>query len=153
LLFSALIRTSELYSDLDHDKDYYDGLMDVTHASEWITISNTYLHDHWKASLIGHSDNNAAEDTGHLHVTQHNNYWANIGSRTPSLRYGTGHVYNSYFENMNTGIDSRDGAEILVQSNVFVNVTEPCASLYSDNTGYASLPTILSKAFMLTMGV
>jgi pectate lyase len=126
---------SEFASDLNHDKDYYDGLLDVTHASEWVTVSNCFLHDHWKASLIGHSDNNAAEDTGHLHVTQHNNYWLNIGSRTPSLRYGTGHVYNSYFKNMNTGIDSRDGAQILAQSNVFSNVTEPIASLYSDNQG------------------
>ncbi|KAF8862047.1 polysaccharide lyase family 1 protein [Acephala macrosclerotiorum] len=128
----------ELYSDLTHDKDYYDGLIDVTHASEWVTISNCYLHDHWKASLVGHSDNNAAEDTGHLHITYHNNYWNNIGSRTPSLRYGTGHVYNSYFANMNTGIDTRDGAEILVQSNVFSNCTEPLAALYSDATGYAN---------------
>ncbi|KFZ20563.1 hypothetical protein V501_00055 [Pseudogymnoascus sp. VKM F-4519 (FW-2642)] len=128
----------EFYSDLSHGKDYYDGLIDVTHASEWVTISNVYLHDHWKASLIGHSDNNAAEDTGHLHVTQHNNHWFNIGSRTPSLRYGTGHVYNSYFDSMNTGIDTRDGAQILVQSNVFVNCTEPIAALYSDKTGYAN---------------
>lgn len=131
----SLTCCSEFASDLNHDKDYYDGLLDVTHASEWVTVSNCFLHDHWKASLIGHSDNNAAEDTGHLHVTQHNNYWLNIGSRTPSLRYGTGHVYNSYFKNMNTGIDSRDGAQILVQSNVFSNVTEPIASLYSDNQG------------------
>lgn len=36
----------DLSSDLDHDKDYYDGLVDVTHASEWVAISNTYLHDH-----------------------------------------------------------------------------------------------------------
>ncbi len=36
----------DLSSDLSHDKDYYDGLCDVTHASEWVTISNTYFHDH-----------------------------------------------------------------------------------------------------------
>lgn len=36
----------DLSSDLDHDKDYYDGLVDVTHACEWVTISNSYLHDH-----------------------------------------------------------------------------------------------------------
>lgn len=36
----------DLSSDLDHDKDYYDGLVDVTHASEWVTISNSYIHDH-----------------------------------------------------------------------------------------------------------
>jgi pectate lyase len=130
-----LTHPSELSSDLNHGKDYYDGLVDITHASEWITVSNSYLHDHFKASLIGHSDSNGAEDTGHLHVTQHNNYWLNIGSRTPSLRFGTGHVFNSYFLNMNTGIDSRDGAQILAQSNVFSNVTEPIASLYSDDVG------------------
>jgi pectate lyase len=131
-------------SELVADKDYYDGLLDVTHGSEWVTISNTFFHEHWKASLVGHSDNNAAEDTGHLHVTYANNYWLNIGSRAPSLRYGTAHIFNSYFKNLNTGIDPRDGAQALVQSNVFVNVTEPLASLYSDKVGYASHPLSLS---------
>ncbi|ESZ90472.1 Polysaccharide Lyase family 1 protein [Sclerotinia borealis F-4128] len=125
-------------SDLLDGKDYYDGLIDVTHACDWVTISNSYIHDHFKASLIGHSDNNAAEDTGHLTVTQHNNYWSNIGSRTPSFCFGFGHVFNSYFLNTNTGIDTRDGAQILVQSNVFKNVSEPIAALYSDDTGYAN---------------
>jgi len=129
----------EFASDLNHDKDYYDGLVDITHASEWVTVSNTYFHDHWKADLIGHSDNNAAEDTGHLHVTECDNYWSNIGSRTPSIRYGVGHIYNTYFHSQNTGIDTRDGAQVLVQSNVFENVTEPIAALYSDSTGYANV--------------
>lgn len=29
----------EFYSDRDHDKDYYDGLVDVTHGSDYVTIS------------------------------------------------------------------------------------------------------------------
>ena len=120
---------------MDHDKDFYDGLMDVNHASEWVTISNTHLHNHYKASLVGHSDNNGAEDKGHLHVTQHNMYYSNIGSRMPSFRFGTGHIYNSYFENANTGIDTRDGAQILVQSNVWENVPQPLGAFYSDITG------------------
>lgn len=66
---------SEFYSGPTTDKDYYDGLLDISHAAEWVTISNTYFHDHWKADLIGHSDNNAAEDTGHFHVTEVGNYW------------------------------------------------------------------------------
>ncbi|PQE25331.1 pectate lyase protein [Rutstroemia sp. NJR-2017a BBW] len=127
----------DVSSDLDHGKDYYDGLVDITHASEWVTVSNTYFHDHFKASLIGHSDSNGAEDTGHLHVTQHNNYWYNLGSRTPSLRFGTGHVYNSYFKNTNTGINTREGAQVLVQSNVFANVSKPIESADSDDVGYA----------------
>lgn len=85
----------DVSSDIDHGKDYYDGLLDVSHASDWVTISNSYIHDHYKASLVGHSDNNGAEDTGHLHVTYANNYWNNISSRTPSIRFGTGHIINS----------------------------------------------------------
>lgn len=40
---------------------------------------------------------------------------------------------------MNTGIDTRDGAQILVQSNVFANCSEPIAALYSTVTGYANV--------------
>lgn len=128
----------ELYSDLDHDKDYYDGLVDASHAADFMTISYTYFHDHFKTSLVGHSDSNGDEDTGHLRITYANNYWENLGSRGPSLRFGTGHVYNNYYKNMDTAIDSRDGAQMLVQSNVFSNVTEPIASLYSDDVGYVT---------------
>lgn len=42
----------DLSSDRDHDKDYYDGLCDITHASDFVTVSNAYFHDHWKASLL-----------------------------------------------------------------------------------------------------
>ncbi|KAI4853026.1 putative pectate lyase [Aureobasidium sp. EXF-8845] len=128
----------DLSSDLDHGKDYYDGLLDVTHASEWVTISNTLFHDHYKCSLVGHSDNNAAEDTGHLHVTYANNYFSNVSSRLPSIRFGTGHIFNNYFENvLSSAIDTRDGAQTLVESNVFVKAKQPLASLYSDDKGYA----------------
>lgn len=34
----------DLSSDMDNGKDYYDGLCDVTHASNYVTISNTYFH-------------------------------------------------------------------------------------------------------------
>ncbi|KAF2085569.1 polysaccharide lyase family 1 protein [Saccharata proteae CBS 121410] len=124
----------DLSSNLDHDKDYYDGLMDVTHASDYVTISNTYLHDHWKASLVGHSDSNGSEDEGHLLVTFANNLWSNIKSRGPSYRFGSGHVINSYYENVSDGINTRDGAQLLVESNVFSGSDKP---LYSTNGGYA----------------
>ncbi|THX98597.1 putative pectate lyase [Aureobasidium pullulans] len=128
----------DLSSDLDHGKDYYDGLLDVTHASEWVTISNVFFHDHYKCSLVGHSDNNAAEDTGHLHVTYANNYFSNVSSRLPSIRFGTGHIFNNYYENvLSSAVDTRDGAQVLVESNVFVKAKKPVASLYSDDQGYA----------------
>ncbi|KAI1185021.1 polysaccharide lyase family 1 protein [Nemania serpens] len=128
----------DVSSDLSHDKDYYDGLIDVTHGSDWVTISNTYFHDHWKGSLVGHSDSNAAEDTGHLTVTYANNYFQNLNSRGPSFRFGTGHIFNTYYNNVSTAINTREGAQLLVESSVF-EASGAKAIYYadSDTTGYA----------------
>ncbi|KAF1815892.1 pectin lyase-like protein [Eremomyces bilateralis CBS 781.70] len=124
----------DLSSDREHDKDYYDGLLDVTHAGDFVTISNTYLHDHWKASLVGHSDSNKAEDTGHLRVTYVNNRFAKINSRAPSFRFGTGHILNNLFEDVADGINTRLGAQLLVEGNAFVGAKKP---LYSTDQGFA----------------
>ena len=67
-------------------------------------------------------------------MTYANNYWSNINSRTPSFRFGTGHIFNSYFETCNDGINTRDGAQLLVESNQFVSSPKP---LYATDTGYA----------------
>lgn len=40
----------DLSSDLDNGKDYYDGLADITHGSDYITVSNTYFHVSYLAS-------------------------------------------------------------------------------------------------------
>ncbi|KAF1972299.1 pectate lyase a, partial [Bimuria novae-zelandiae CBS 107.79] len=109
----------DLSNDRDHDKDYYDGLVDVTRASDYVTISNSYLHDHWKGSLVGHSDNNQAEDTGRLHVTFANNYFYKLYSRGPMFRIGTGHLFNNYWLDMDDGVRTRAGAQLLIESSVF----------------------------------
>lgn len=36
----------DVSSDLDSGKDYYDGLIDINHGSDWVTVSNSFLHDH-----------------------------------------------------------------------------------------------------------
>ncbi|KAK0636635.1 pectate lyase B [Bombardia bombarda] len=127
----------EFYSNLNNGKDYYDGLVDASHGSDFITISHTYFHDHWKTSLVGASDNNKAEDTGHLRITYADNYWKNCGSRGPSIRFGTGHVYNSFYENMHGAINTRMGAQVLAESNVFRNVSAAITSVDSPQIGYA----------------
>lgn len=132
----------DLSSDLDGqpDKDYYDGLLDITHGADWITVSNTYFHDHWKASLVGNSDSTGDEDSGHLHVTYANNHWYNVNSRTPSLRFGTGHVINSYYEKIvDSGANTRQGAQILIESTVFVDSGNPVTHEDEGETGYAML--------------
>ncbi|KAL5598293.1 uncharacterized protein BROUX77_006127 [Berkeleyomyces rouxiae] len=121
------------------DKDFYDGLLDITHAADLVTVSYSSFQNHYKASLIGHSDSNSAEDTGFLHVTYHNNYWNNIGSRCPSVRFGTAHIFNNCYEDIHTsGVNSRMGAQVLVEANEFINVKNAVmTNLDSEQPGFA----------------
>lgn len=45
-----------------------------------------------------------------------------------------GHVYNNYYLNSSDGINTRDGAQLLVENNVFSGISKP---LYSTDAGYA----------------
>jgi hypothetical protein len=36
----------DLSATREGDKDFYDGLVDLSHAADWVTISHTYFHDH-----------------------------------------------------------------------------------------------------------
>ncbi|QRW19895.1 pectate lyase [Rhizoctonia solani] len=123
----------DLSSDRDHDKDFYDGLLDVTHGSTFVSITNSNLHDHYKASLVGHSDNNESEDKK-ITVTYALNRFSNLNSRMPSFRFGTGHLFNNYFVNSNDGINTRLGAQLLVENNVWEGVKKP---LYATDNGFA----------------
>ena len=82
---------------------------------------------------MGHSDSNGSEDVA-LRVTFANNYWKNLNSRTPSFRFGTGHIFNSVFDDNNDGINTRDGAQLLVENNVWTGTEKP---LYSTDEGFA----------------
>ena len=129
---------NELFNDTTHDKDYYDGLVDINHGSTDITVSWNKLHDHFKGSLVGHSDKNGAEDAT-IRVTYHHNWFNNVGSRLPRVRFGTVHVYNNLFENATTsGIHCVMGAQCLVQNTVFRNVNLPIWTTEdSPQDGYA----------------
>jgi pectate lyase len=131
---------NSLSSDRSHGKDYYDGLVDVTHGSDYVTVSWNTFKDHYKGSLVGHSDSNAGEDTGHLRVTYHHNWFNNVNSRIPSLRFGTGHFYDNYVVGAETAVHSRMGAQMLVENNVFRSTTVAVTtSRDSDEDGYANL--------------
>jgi len=124
---------NEIYNSLDVDKDYYDGLIDAKSTSEYITISYNYLHDSWKTSLVGSSDT----DNFDRKITYHHNRWENINSRGPLFRFGQGHLFNNYYNNIiDTGINSRMGAKLRIEHNVFENSKDPIVSLYSDQPGY-----------------
>ncbi|MEJ3749696.1 pectate lyase [Actinomycetes bacterium KLBMP 9797] len=128
-------------STIEDDVDFYDGMIDMTHAADYITVSWNIVRDHWKTSLVGHSDGNAGEDVGHLRITYHHNWFDRTFERSPRVRFGeTVHVFNNYYSNVNNNtssyaIASTMNAGVLVEANVFENVQQACwsASGYADS--------------------
>jgi pectate lyase len=106
-----------------HRYQVHDGLLDVTNASDLVTVSWNQFASHDKTMLIGNSDS-APEDRERLRVTLHHNFFDGTGQRTPRVRYGKVHVYNNvYRADKNTNYRSSWGAgtesQIFAENNFF----------------------------------
>ncbi len=121
--------------------DGSDGNLDFTHAADNITVSWCKFFytgrsgGHQYSNLIGHSDNNASEDTGKLRITFHHNWWANgVRERMPRIRFGQVHLYNNLYTatGNNYCIAPAKGASVLVENNVFSGVSDPLDLSYGD---------------------
>jgi pectate lyase len=102
----------------------HDGLLDITNASDLVTVSWNRFRNHDKLMLIGSSDS-AVADRGKLRVTLHHNSFDGIGQRAPRVRFGQVHLYNNLYDVRNTpaynyswgvGIESA----IYAEENVFI---------------------------------
>ncbi len=75
----------------------HDGAVDITNASDLVTVSwNRFLNRN-RGSLIG-SSNGATADRGKLRVTFHHNLFDGVVQRSPRVRFGQVHVYNNYYK-------------------------------------------------------
>ncbi len=101
-------------------KDFYDGLLDVSETSRFVSISNSYFHDHWKACLCGGSNDKAESQPqgSQVRLTMYNNYFENIHSRQPLFRFGKAHIYSSYLKGAD---DESTGIEVRAESRVYVD--------------------------------
>ena len=125
--------------------DGTDGNLDITLGSNYVTVSWTKFHytrrtdtlgsdstgatGHRFSSLVGGADNSPV-DVGALNVTWHHDWWAdNVSERQPRVRYGKNHVFNSLYSSSGDTYCVRAGmaASLLVENNVFTNVTSPFA--------------------------
>ncbi len=102
----------------------HDGLLDITNASDLVTVSWNRFRNHDKMMLIGSSDS-ASADRGKLRVTLHHNLFDGIGQRAPRVRFGQVHLYNNLYDVRGTsnynyswgvGIESA----IYAEENVFI---------------------------------
>ncbi|HEY0478956.1 MAG TPA: hypothetical protein VGD37_15660, partial [Kofleriaceae bacterium] len=131
-----------LWFDHDAVSDGSDGNLDINHGSDFITISDTKFFyssarsdpndtgaaGHRFSNLIGGSDSNGSEDTGHLNVTWVHDWWAqNVVERQARVRFGKNHFFNNLWTSTgnNYCIGVGVGANILSQNNAFVNVKTP----------------------------
>ena len=108
-------------------KDFYDGLLDVSETSRFVSISNSYFHDHWKACLCGGSNDKAESrpQGSQVRMTMYNNYFENIHSRQPLFRFGRAHIYSSYLKGAGsdaTGIEVRAESLVYVDNVYFENI-------------------------------
>ncbi|QIJ60790.1 pectate lyase [Streptomyces sp. JB150] len=115
----------------------YDGLIDIKRGASYITVSWNHTHHHTKNMLLGHSDKNAAQDTGRLKVTYHHNWYDRTPQRNPRTRFGDPvHIYNNYFlDNSDTGPACNADSGCFVEGNYFEDVEEPMTNSYSGPEG------------------
>lgn len=108
-----------------------DGNLDISHGADWVTVSWCHFYytnpsaSHRFSNLVGHSDNNAGEDAGKLHITFHHNWWGQlVHERMPRVRFGRVHLYNNFYNTPgnNNCIRAAIGSEILVENNYFDTV-------------------------------
>ena len=74
----------------------HDGLVDITNAASYLTVSWNRFLNHDKTMLIGSSDS-ATADRGRLKVTLHHNVFDGVGQRGPRVRFGQVHIFNDYY--------------------------------------------------------
>ena len=129
----------------DYDaKDFYDGLIDIKNSASFITLSNNYIHNHWKGILIGSGDN-AENGDAQTRITLHNNHFKDIISRIPLLRYGKGHFFNNYVQGTlptvygkQVRVDSifnmRQGAHGLIEGNYVEGAKNTFGYFYTSST-------------------
>ncbi|MCB1225913.1 MAG: hypothetical protein KDK99_08910 [Verrucomicrobiales bacterium] len=104
----------------------YDGLLDITHGSDLITISwcrfaGDERGPHKKAILIGHSssENASKVDRGYLNVTMHHCFFENIGDRAPRARFANIHLFNNVVDGAENATISVMNAATFVENCVY----------------------------------
>ncbi|WP_033342380.1 pectate lyase family protein [Catenuloplanes japonicus] len=94
----------------------YDGALDITHTSSYVTASWNVFTDHDKTMLIG-SSNTVGPDVGRLKVTIHHNLFDGSIQRLPRVRFGQVDVYNNYYRSSGETFDYAWG--VGVQSAIY----------------------------------
>ncbi|MBS1156257.1 MAG: hypothetical protein H6R07_2181 [Proteobacteria bacterium] len=140
---------------------HHDGLIDITKASNYVTVSYNHFLDHDKTGLIGGTDTASltAENPLALKVTFHGNYYKNNKQRQPRVRFGQVHLFNNYYEGQlansdGSGLDypwsvawtAGTASKLWVENNVVEIAASPDASKSASLSNVIGISTSASNA-------
>nr|MDT0659970.1 pectate lyase [Micromonospora sp. DSM 115978] len=111
-----------------------DGSLDIKRGSDLVTASYNRYHGTDKSMLLGHSDSNAAQDTGYLNVTYHHNWFDGSNTRHPRVRFGYAHLFANHVQVDDYFIGLGVNGRIYAESNYVVS-----AKTITQDFGNASL--------------
>lgn len=111
------------------DVDRYDGLVDGKNNASDITISWCHFHDHHKASLMGKGNS----DDFDRHITYSHNWFQNILSRLPLIRFGKVHMLNNYMITSENGTNARINSDVYIEGNHYEASKKPVFGKVSEN--------------------
>lgn len=129
----------DIYSQDEAKREDWDGLIDLTQGSSYLTVSYCHIHDHHKACLLN-SGTMHWEDNGKNRATYHHNAFIRTDQRNPRIGYGLGHVFCNYYEDIGSyAIGMHTQARVLSEHNWFGSgVRRPFAQMYANSCDEAS---------------
>jgi pectate lyase len=139
-----------------HVKQCHDGAVDVSNASDYVTLSYNVFGEHDKNNLIG-SSSSAPGDEGKLRVTFSNNVFRDIQSRAPRVRFGQVHLFNNYYVGSKSASSYKNSysigpgtnAKLLSNANVFEIAGAASCDAIIKNPGDATAGTFRDSGSLL----
>jgi pectate lyase len=129
----AMRNTDHVWIDHCHLTACTDGLLDITKASDYVTVSWVRFSNHDKTSLVC-SGTSEPNDVGKLNTTYHHCWWDGTVQRNPRVGYGKVHVFNSYYHaNSSYCIGIHSGARVLAERNYFYQTNDVILQNYSSD--------------------
>jgi pectate lyase len=108
-------------------------MVDMKANTRYVTVSWSILRGSDRGGLVGSSDS----DDQNNYITYHHNYYNNLKSRMPLLRFATAHSFNNYFNGVSdSGMNPRIGGRIKAENNYFENAKDPIGTFYTNELGY-----------------
>ncbi|KAL0321117.1 UNVERIFIED_CONTAM: putative pectate lyase 16 [Sesamum radiatum] len=113
-----------------------DGLVDIIHASNLVTVSNNYFTQHDKVMLLGHRDGYTADRIMKVTVV-FNHFGPGLVQRMPRVRYGYAHVANNRYDQwIMYAIGGSADPTILSEGNYFFASNDPYAKQVTKRETY-----------------